>query len=87
VQEEPENMGAWNYIQDQFRTIAIQPVTRPASGSPAVGLYKIHQTEQNDIIGKVFRKCTCERNYKYCNLDCEVGSYRKQIIQPYYINI
>jgi 2-oxoglutarate dehydrogenase E1 component len=86
VQEEPENMGAWNYIRDQFEGIDIQLVSRKPSASPAVGLYKIHQTEQNEIIGKVFRKCTCERNYKYCNLDCEVGGYRKQIKQPYYIN-
>ncbi|MFP3860220.1 MAG: 2-oxoglutarate dehydrogenase E1 component [Bacteroidales bacterium] len=86
VQEEPENMGAWNYIRDQFESIDIQPITREPSGSPAVGLYKIHQKEQTEIIGKVFRKCTCERNYKYCNLDCEVGGYRKQYKQPYYIN-
>lgn len=86
VQEEPENMGAWNYIRDQLELIDIQPVTREPSGSPAVGLYKIHQKEQTEILGKVFRKCTCERNYKYCNLDCEVGGYRKQYKQPYYIN-
>jgi len=85
VQEEPENMGAWNYVRDKFNTIDIQPVARQASASPAVGLYKLHQTEQNEIIGKVFRKCTCDRNYKYCNLDCEVGSYKKEVKQTNYI--
>ena len=85
VQEEPINMGAWNYIRDKFHTIDIQPVARQASASPAVGLYKLHQTEQNEIIGKVFRKCTCDRNYKYCNLDCEVGSYQKEVKQTNYI--
>ncbi len=86
VQEEPENMGAWNYIKNEIDNIDLQPVARKPSGSPAVGLYKIHQKEQTEIIGKVFRKCTCERNYKYCNLDCEVGGYRKQLKQPHYIN-
>jgi len=85
VQEEPINMGAWHYIRDQFTSIDIEPVARQASASPAVGLYKLHQLEQDEIIGKVFRKCTCERNYKYCNLDCEVGSYQKEIDQKKYI--
>ena len=85
VQEEPINMGAWNFIRDQFTDINVQPVARKASASPAVGLYKLHQIEQNEIIGKVFRKCTCERNYKYCNLDCEVGSYQKEVNQQQYI--
>lgn len=85
VQEEPENMGAWKYIKDQFTNIDILGITRQPSASPAVGLYKLHQIEQNDILGKVFRKCTCERNYKYCNLDCEVGQYRKPIKQKNYI--
>jgi 2-oxoglutarate dehydrogenase E1 component len=87
VQEEPENMGAWKYIRDQFRdlNIQLQGVTRQASASPAVGLYSLHQTEQNEILGLVFRKCTCERNLKYCTLDCEVGSYRKEVKQDKYI--
>jgi len=85
VQEEPENMGAWNYIRDKFKNIKIQPVSRQPSGSPAVGLHKLHQIEQNEIIGKVFRKCTCELNNKYCSLECEVGSHRKEIQQNNYI--
>ncbi|MFP4621190.1 MAG: 2-oxoglutarate dehydrogenase E1 component [Bacteroidales bacterium] len=85
VQEEPENMGAWNYIRTQFKDIEPRGITRPPSASPAVGLYKLHQIEQNDILSKVFRKCSCELNYKYCNLDCEVGSYRKTIRQQNYI--
>jgi len=77
VQEEPENMGPWQYIRHQFHAVDIQLVARLASGSPATGLHKIHMEEQNEIIGKVFRKCTCERNLKYCGLQCEVGSSRK----------
>jgi len=87
VQEEPENMGAWKYIRDEFSNlnIQLQGLARQPSASPAVGLYSLHQTEQNEILGRVFRKCTCERNYKYCTLDCEVGSYRKQVKQDKYI--
>ncbi len=85
VQEEPENMGAWKYIREQMSQVDLQGVARQPSASPAVGLYSLHQVEQNEIIGKVFRKCTCERNYKYCNLDCEVGSHRKQVKQQNYI--
>jgi len=85
VQEEPENMGAWKYIRDQLQYLDIQGITRQPSASPAVGLYSLHQIEQNEILGKVFRKCTCELNYKYCNLDCEVGSHRKKVKQQNYI--
>lgn len=77
VQEEPENMGPWQFIRNHLNFIDIQPIARQASGSPAVGLHKIHVEQQNEILGKVFRKCTCERNLKYCGLQCEVGSSRK----------
>ncbi|KAF5076575.1 2-oxoglutarate dehydrogenase E1 component [anaerobic digester metagenome] len=74
VQEEPKNMGAWNFIRDRITTVPIEPVTRAASGSPAVGLSKIHTMEQEEIIGKVFRKCDCELKNKYCGLQCLEGS-------------
>ena len=74
VQEEPQNMGAWNFIRDQINEIKLEPVCRAASGSPAVGLSKIHTLEQADIIGKVFRKCDCELKNVYCGLQCMVGS-------------
>ena len=60
VQEEPENMGAWYYIQNQMKKYNIIPVTRQPSGSPATGLNKLHQLSQKEIIDKVFRECTCE---------------------------
>ncbi|MFP4556759.1 MAG: 2-oxoglutarate dehydrogenase E1 component [Bacteroidales bacterium] len=78
IQEEPQNMGAWNFIRDRIKSIPIQVVSRLASGSPAVGLSKIHQQEQQEIIGKVFRRCDCELNNKYCGLQCKVGSKRKE---------
>ena len=79
VQEEPENMGAWNFVNSQLPRLEIKPVTRQASGSPAVGLSKLHFLEQEEIIGKVFRKCDCELKNKYCGLQCKVGSARKNV--------
>lgn len=78
LQEEPQNMGAWNFIRDKIKSVPIQVVSRLASGSPAVGLSKIHQQEQQEIIGKVFRRCNCELNNKYCGLQCKVGSKRRE---------
>jgi 2-oxoglutarate dehydrogenase E1 component len=76
VQEEPRNMGAWNFIRDQFGSIPIELVSRLASGSPAVGLSKLHFQEQEEIVGKVFRKCDCELKNKYCGLQCKVGGHK-----------
>ena len=67
-------MGAWNFIRDQINEVKLEPVCRAASGSPAVGLSKIHAIEQEEIIGKVFRKCDCELKNVYCGLQCMVGS-------------
>lgn len=78
VQEEPRNMGAWNFIRDQFTTVPIELVSRNASGSPAVGLSKLHAQEQEEIIGKVFRKCDCELKNRYCGLQCEIGSQKQE---------
>jgi len=79
VQEEPENMGAWRYVKENLTDVNLQVVARLASGSPAVGLNKLHVLGQEEIIGKIFRKCTCERKNKYCGLQCETGSLREEI--------
>ncbi len=84
VQEEPENMGAWYYIQNIMKDTGIIPVTRHPSGSPAVGLFKIHELQQKEIIDKVFRRCTCELKNKYCGLQCVVGSSRKEILKQHH---
>jgi len=84
VQEEPENMGAWYYIQHQMRKYHIIPVTRMPSGSPAVGMYKIHELQQKEIIEKVFRHCNCDLKNKYCGLQCMVGSSRKEILKQHF---
>jgi 2-oxoglutarate dehydrogenase E1 component len=46
VQEEPENMGAWYYIRNALKDQEIIPVTRQPSGSPATGLFKLHEISQ-----------------------------------------
>ena len=55
LQEEPENMGAWNAIKgrlyeahgDDYR---IRRVSRPESGSPAGGSPTVHAQEQQDLL-------------------------------------
>ena len=55
LQEEPENMGAWNGIKgrlyeahgDDYR---IRRVSRPESGSPAGGSPTVHAQEQQDLL-------------------------------------
>lgn len=85
VQEEPENMGAWYYIQNKMKNlVAIEPVCRISSGSPAVGLSKLHLLGQQEIVNKVFRRCDCERNLKYCGLQCVIGKSREEILKTHY---
>jgi 2-oxoglutarate dehydrogenase E1 component len=83
VQEEPINMGPWRHVHEEFKNIEIHPIGRLASGSPATGLFKIHQVQQKEIISKVFRECTCELNRTYCGLQCIDGSTREKILKQY----
>ncbi len=82
VQEEPGNMGPWRHIHHEFKG-DILPVYRQPSGSPAVGLLRLHQISQEEIITKVFRRCECELKRKYCGLQCENGSVQQQILKQY----
>lgn len=85
VQEEPENMGAWQFINYKFKDkdVKLVAVARQASGSPATGLSKIHIQGQNEIIRKVFRKCDCDRKLKYCGLQCVKGSSHEEILRQH----
>ncbi|MGD0946651.1 MAG: 2-oxoglutarate dehydrogenase E1 component [Candidatus Binatia bacterium] len=61
VQEEPWNMGAWHDMRRRLRRILppgrfIGYAGRPAAASPATGLYKVHQTEETDLINNALRK-------------------------------
>jgi 2-oxoglutarate dehydrogenase E1 component len=84
VQEEPENMGAWNYVRSMLPDRNLIPVARIASASPATGLSGLHVIGQNEIINKVFKKCHCELKLPYCNLNCMEGKTREEILKAHY---
>jgi 2-oxoglutarate dehydrogenase E1 component len=55
AQEEPENMGAWSFVQSHLRRllgpdVAITPVAREESGSPASGSQTVHDREQDELL-------------------------------------
>jgi 2-oxoglutarate decarboxylase len=57
LQEEPENMGAWNFVKGRLYDgfgdrHKIRRVSRFESGSPATGSNKIHNQEQAAILDK-----------------------------------
>ena len=54
VQEEPANMGAWQYILSQFPKVGFELISRKASASPATGYKKVHDAQQQEIIDKAF---------------------------------
>jgi 2-oxoglutarate dehydrogenase E1 component len=55
VQEEPSNMGAWQYILAFYHNYKLQLVARKSSASPATGFKKVHESQQNSIVLKAFR--------------------------------
>lgn len=52
IQEEPENMGSWNYLLRYFRNSDLEVISRRASASPATGFAKVHAEEQKNLINK-----------------------------------
>ena len=55
LQEEPENMGAWNHIKGRLyeaheNTHQIRRVSRQESASPATGNLSIHKAELHDLM-------------------------------------
>lgn len=54
VQEEPENMGAWNYIMRVWPEQKLELISRHESGSPASGSMKRFLQRQNRIIDTFF---------------------------------
>ena len=63
-QEEPMNMGAWefirSYIEDVLAGIDVKAkrpicISRPASAATAAGYASMHNKEQNDILSCVFK--------------------------------
>ena len=56
VQEEPENMGYWNYLLRFMRRELEDVISRKPSASPATGYNKIHVQEQKDLVARAFDK-------------------------------
>ncbi len=56
VQEEPSNMGAWNYLLRYWRNTDIECVSRKESASPATGFAKAHMKELEELMSKAFAK-------------------------------
>ncbi|MFT7150815.1 MAG: 2-oxoglutarate dehydrogenase E1 component, partial [Nonlabens sp.] len=54
LQEEPENMGYWNFVQRAYKEKDLTLISRKASASPATGYAKVHAQEQEEIINKAF---------------------------------
>jgi len=54
AQEEPENMGAWNFILRKLRAHNVELISRPESSSPATGSSKRHAAEQKSLVERVF---------------------------------
>jgi len=52
AQEEPANMGPLSYIQRMMPKQEMEFVSRKASASPATGFKKVHDAEQQKIVGQ-----------------------------------
>jgi 2-oxoglutarate dehydrogenase E1 component len=60
LQEEPENMGAWNFVKGRLYEAlgdeyTIRRVSRFESGSPAVGSHAVHVQEQEEIVEQALK--------------------------------
>ena len=59
VQEEPNNMGAWNYLRPRLRQLTedrlpLHYVGRPESSSPAEGSSTLYRINQQELIEQAF---------------------------------
>jgi 2-oxoglutarate decarboxylase len=58
VQEEPANMGAWQFmacnLPEHLDGRTLRRVSRRASASPAVGSAKVHEVEQRELVAQAF---------------------------------
>ncbi|WP_084268621.1 2-oxoglutarate dehydrogenase E1 component [Oceanobacillus damuensis] len=57
VQEEPKNMGAWNFVDDYLRDLLqegqkLRVISRPNRSAPAGGIPSVHKTAQTKIINQ-----------------------------------
>ncbi len=55
AQDEPENMGAWPFINRKLGNLGFTLVSRKESASPAVGLMEKHKKGLEEILDSVFK--------------------------------
>ncbi|QDN84704.1 multifunctional oxoglutarate decarboxylase/oxoglutarate dehydrogenase thiamine pyrophosphate-binding subunit/dihydrolipoyllysine-residue succinyltransferase subunit [Streptomyces sp. S1D4-23] len=58
VQEEPENQGAWSFVEPHVQRLAgraVACVSRPQAPAPAVGSARRHAGEQRDLVTSAFQ--------------------------------
>ncbi len=65
VQEEPENMGAWSFVQPRLAAasqgrIPLRYIGRGMSSSPAEGSFSWHEMNQSALIAQAFSRETKE---------------------------
>jgi len=58
LQEEPQNMGAWHFVETRLRNLlpsgaALRYIGRPEMASPSEGWSDAHAAEQRRIVGAV----------------------------------
>jgi 2-oxoglutarate dehydrogenase E1 component len=56
IQEEPENAGAWRFIDGTVRSLNLKYIGREESASPATGFAKRHNEENEQIMTRIFTK-------------------------------
>jgi 2-oxoglutarate dehydrogenase complex dehydrogenase (E1) component-like enzyme len=65
VQEEPENMGAWDFIRPHLQEVGggrpVRRVARPRSASPAEGSAARHALNQQALVNQAFGERTTPR--------------------------
>ncbi len=70
IQEEPANMGAGDFLLQNFKEVPMIFTTRPPSGSPATGSSRLHKMQQQLLIEKAMGQCSCEVANLTCRLHC-----------------
>jgi len=56
VQEEPENMGAYRFVDHNLRSLNLKYIGRDEAASPATGFAKRHNDENEEIMNGIFSK-------------------------------
>ena len=75
IQEEPANMGAMDFLFQNFKEVELKFTARPPSGSPATGSSRLHKIQQQLLIDKAMGACSCEVANESCRLHCSEKEY------------